>query len=286
MSTIHNPSNFNPADYEVLDYVDNRRPEYFGGDVDSWKLAIEDWQADMARLFGPDWVRKIHHCAHCGNGMVRYITAVLHHPTGETVVFGADCTERLGFANKHAFKLALLKSRADAQAKGLKAYQAKQAFIAARPALIAALEDLRQNTDIHAKNHFAHNVASKLERYGSISQSQETALIQSIQRDHERAQRMALEASEPKGDAPVGRQTVTGKVLSIKEQESIYGFTLKMLVKLENNSKVWLTVPRGHDINRDDIITFKASFEQSRDDKSFGFGKRPHFVSKRETINA
>jgi hypothetical protein len=84
-----------------------------------------------------------------------------------------------------------------------------------------------------------------------------------------------VEATEVKGNAPEGRQTVTGVVLSTKVVEGAFGVTKKMLVKLENNSRVWVTVPGGSGIERDQTVTFTATFEVSKDDKSFAFGKRP-----------
>lgn len=162
----------------------------------------------------------------------------------------------------------------------------KQAFLEAHPELLVAIEEAKLL--LHGKNSFVHDVLSKLQRYGSISQRQIDALLSSLKKDHEREAQRALELTEVKGEAPVGRQTVTGRVLSIKNHVSLYGTSFKMLVKLENNSKVWLTVPSTGEgiIGRDSIITFKATFEQSKDDKSFGFGKRPQLIEKKEGATA
>ena len=276
-ATVHNPTNFEPSDYAVVDYLDNKRPQYCGGDVDAYREDIKMWEADMRAVLGADWIKKIHRCVHCGNGNVRWITAVKHAPSGETVVFGSDCTERLGFANKVAFKLALLQSRADTQAKNFKLYQAKVAFLAANPAIADAL--VRINEPVHARNSFAKDVLGKLAVYGSLSARQIECVLSSMQRDIERAASQAVEAVEPKGDAPSGRADVSGVVLTIKTQESDYGSVTKMLLKLDNNSKVWLTVPAGADLNRGDRCTVRATFTVSNDDKSFAFGKRPIVLS-------
>ena len=66
----------------------------------------------------------------------------------------------------------------------------------------------------------------------------------------------------------------------MQERESQFGITWKMLVKLAGGSKVWCTVPAGSEATRGDVITFKATFEVSKDDPSFAFGSRPTFVSK------
>jgi hypothetical protein len=58
-----------------------------------------------------------------------------------------------------------------------------------------------------------------------------------------------------------------------------------MLVKLENNSRVWVTAPSKETIERNDTVTLVATWTPSHDDKSFGFGSRPVLV-KREAAAA
>lgn len=275
-ATIHNPTNFEPRDYEVEDYLDNKRPVYCGGTAEGYEKETEWWKAEMLAAFGPDWVKKIHRCVHCGNTNIRWITAVRHLPTNEVVTFGSDCTDRLGFANKVAFKLAQIQARAEARKVRFTIYNKRTEFLTANPAIADAL--LHIDEPVHAKNTFAKDVLAKLDKYGILSTAQINAVTASMARDTAYAARQAAEATEPKGDAPSGRVTVTGLVLSLKTQESDWGITTKMLVKLENNAKVWLTAPA--DVERGDTITVKATFEISKDDKSFAFGKRPTLVSR------
>lgn len=273
MATIHNPTNFNPADYTVLDYLDNRRPEYFGQTVEAWREEIAFWEADMARIFGATWQRKIHSCVHCGNGRVRYITAVEHIPTGDVVVFGADCTARLGFADRMSWKLAQIKAKAEAGHARMKLWGQREAFVKSRPDLAAAIEQAK--AEVHGMNTFVHDVIGKLNRFGSISDKQIAAVVASLQRDLDKANAPV----EVKGDAPTGRVTVTGVVVGLKDQESAYGWTTKMTIKLANNARVWMTKPAGADVERGATVTVTATFEVSATDKSFAFGKRP-IVSK------
>jgi hypothetical protein len=269
MATIHNPTNFNPADYNVEDYLDNRRPEYMGQDLETWKEEIAFWEADMARALGADWRKKSHRCVHCGNGSVRYITAVLHIPTNDVVVFGADCTARLGFADRKQFKLAQIKAKAEAGHARMKVWQAREAFVDARPALKAAIAQAA--TPAHAKNTFVKDVIGKLNTYGSLSDKQVAAVIASLARDVQKA----TEPAEVKGDAPTGRTTVTGLVVAVKTYESAYGCTDKMTVKLANNARVWVTVPASAAVDKWDTVTVTATWTASDTDKSFAFGKRP-----------
>ena len=120
---------------------------------------------------------------------------------------------------------------------------------------------------------FLESVVSKLESYSSLSEKQVAALIKAWGRANDRAR----EDAKPKGPAPTGRVEVTGEVIGVKNQVSQFGDQLKMIVKLENGSKVWVSVPAsllGEDI-RGKTIELTATFEVSKDDPHFAFGKRP-----------
>lgn len=280
--TVHNPTNFEPSDYAVEDYLDNRRPFCIGssrGAVEEYRHEVAAWEAGMERALGANWRAKMNRCIHCGNGTVRWITAVRHKPTNEVVVFGAVCTKRLGFEDRHAFKLAQLQARADARKVRFTIWTEREAFVNARPELRAAIAQI--DNPEHAKNFFAQDVLRRLDQYGSLSDKQVNAVIASLARDVEQAKQTADQVAEEKGPAPSGRVQVTGTVLSTKLQENDFGVTLKMLVKLENNSKVWVSVPSKEVVDRGDVITFVATFEVSRDDASFAFGKRPHLVNRK-----
>jgi hypothetical protein len=154
----------------------------------------------------------------------------------------------------------------------------QEGFLLVNPAFAAALECLNAHPEVHARNTFAHDVVSKFHRFGSLSATQVSALTKSLQRDHEREHERAAEASVPKGLAPVGRQTVTGEVLGVKEKASAYGVALKLLVRLPNFSKVWVTAPKDRTVVKGDVVTFTATFEPSKDDPSFAFGSRPEYI--------
>ena len=271
--TVHNPTNFDPAQYDVLDYLDGKRPAYFGQGIEAHEEEVKWWEADLARYFGADWKSKnIRKCVHCGHNPLRWLTVVKHVLTGDTVVFGADCTKRLEFIDQKTFKLAQLQAKDAANKVRIKVWNQREAFLKANPVFAAAIADYT------GTNSFVKDVVAKLGLYGSLSERQVAAVLSAIARDAQKAQAQAAEATEVKGDAPTGRVTVTGTVLATKLVESIYGATLKMLLKLENNSRVWLTVPSKATINRNDTVTITASFEVSKDDKSFSFGKRPSLV--------
>jgi hypothetical protein len=270
--TVHNPTNFDPANYEVLDYLDGKRPAYFGQGIEAFEAEVKFWEADLARYFGADWKSKnVRKCVHCGHNPLRWLTVVKHLLTGDVVVFGADCTKRLEFIDQKTFKLAQLQARDAANKVRIKVWNAREAFLQANPLFAAVLPYTGTNT-------FVKDVVAKLGQYGSLSERQVAAVLNAIARDAQKATQQAVEALEVKGEAPVGRVTVTGVVLSTKTVEGFYGTTRKMLVKLENNSRVWVTTPAGSGIERNDTVTFTATFEASKDDKSFAFGSRPTLV--------
>jgi len=112
---------------------------------------------------------------------------------------------------------------------------------------------------------------------------------------------MAAKASreaEAQAAPPVeaGKQLVTGEILSVKQVDTQYGTTTKILVKDDRGFKVYGTLPKSINDeffgawsliqhNQEDAsfwdsikgqrIQFSATLEQSRDDKSFGFFSRP-----------
>lgn len=148
----------------------------------------------------------------------------------------------------------------------------QEKFLAENPALAEALECLNEHPEVHAKNKFAHDVVAKFHRWGTLSDAQLNALVESLATDHGRV----AETAEPKGDAPVGRHTVTGEVLALKTKTTSFGTKLKMLVKLRNNSRVWVTAPKVP-VVKGEILTFTSTFEVSKTDKSFAFGNRTEY---------
>lgn len=267
--TVHNPTNFDPTHYEVENYLDNRRPVYVGEGSACYKETVAQWEGEMLYTFGVNWHSKVHSCIHCGNTNVRWITAVRHFPTNEVVVFGSDCTKRLGFADKVSFKLALLQSRAEARKVRFAIWNKRQAFLKDNPEFATAIETIDE--PVHAQNSFAKSVVGQLNQWGSLSVKQVNAVVASLARDIAKA----AAPVEVKGDAPTGRVPVTGQVVSIKTQDGFYGPVQKMLIVLENNSKVWVTVPSKASVEKGQTITVTATWTPSNDDKSFAFGSRP-----------
>jgi hypothetical protein len=90
---------------------------------------------------------------------------------------------------------------------------------------------------------------------------------------------MEQAAKDAETSSPVieGRITITGKVLTVKEQFSAYGSTIKMLVLDERGFKVWGTMPSAimGEQCKGKRVTFTAKVTVSDDDETFGFYNRP-----------
>lgn len=287
--TVHNPTNFEPAHYIVENVLDNRLPRWYmgWGCASTYHAIVDAWKAEMIATFGENYQSKIHKCVHCGNGNVRWITVTRYIPTGEIVVFGSDCTERLGFANRMEFKLAQLKKKAAAFDAAFRVWNKRAKFLAANPAFDAAITNY-YNNPVHTNNSFVRSVLGNLDKYGNVSERQMTTVMESLTKDRAMlttkiAQQIAIAAKpvEIKGDAPTGRVEVTGEVLSVKLYDSYMGGVVKkMLLKLANNARVFVTVPAiAGDIRRGDTVTVRATFKPKPEDKSFAYGSRPTLVN-------
>lgn len=119
---------------------------------------------------------------------------------------------------------------------------------------------------------FRAELATKLWRYGSLSEKQ----IDAVQRglDREAAERAEKAAAGPLEE---GTYEIVGEIVSTKWQRSDKFKTLKMLVKLDNGNKVWGTVPKSLTGNDDKgtRVAFTAEVTRSEDDENFGYFSRP-----------
>jgi len=285
--SIHNPANFDPADYRVVGYFDNQPPEmYWGETASSYADRCEGWRIEGRILFGMDFRSKVHCCVHCGNRSVRYVAAVRHEPTGDVVCFGGVCaTNRLPLAGRDQFRLNYIRSNAENQRRHAERMAKVGKYLEANPEFKVVYD--RREHEIHQRNGFLQNVCHKLLQYGDLSDKQRDAVIQAAKRDRDYAERKAQEAAQeaanPRGEAPVGRVTVTGHVLAVKWVENIYGGSEKMMLEIDDTrAKVWASTPSIYDddgtlvkLDRGDHVSVRLSLTRSDDDPTMAWGKRP-----------
>lgn len=132
---------------------------------------------------------------------------------------------------------------------------------------------------------FAAEILAKTHQFDLTDKQVESVLRAQKEFEEKKAARMSSKAEKEKATKPFptgAKQKVEGTVISHKWQEAsnpAWGSTHKMLVEIEGNNRVWLTVPSkigdlGVDI-KGMKVRLVADLEQSRDDEHFGFGSRP-----------
>ena len=281
MSTIHNPSQFNPTDYVVIDYFDNRPPQFnagwvdYSGAVEAFNAERDAWFAERDTLF-PE--RNCYRCEHCGQGNVRWVVAAKHIPTGKHICFGNECAFRLGFASQSDFRAAQVRQRSEARAENIRKLVAREKFIATTPGLAELLKRAASST-----NPFVRDVVAKLDRWGSLSPAQINAVSNALNRDEQRAIAKANEP-QPTTPAPEGRVEISGTVLGVKEVHSDFGTSFKLLVRLPDHNKVWVTSPSSSRAERGWTIRLRATFTRSDRDEHFAFGSRPHLLDEQPPV--
>ncbi|QPI14039.1 hypothetical protein MYO4S_00288 [Serratia phage 4S] len=77
-----------------------------------------------------------------------------------------------------------------------------------------------------------------------------------------------------KGEAPVGKQTIKGRIVFTKVEDGFYGPSAKMMVELPNKSTVYGTLPKCIPLDHRGDIEFTATFNYGND-TTHSFFKRP-----------
>lgn len=270
----HSPLNLVTEDYAYVGGFDNEDPT-FGTERSDLRTLLA--RSTTAR-YGDGG-----QCDHCG-ARIRYVAVLQHAPTGDHIAVGETCLGNrfaLATADFHRMRKAAELDRAEH-----KILAAWTAYMAEHPTDWAALDA--------SENGFVRNVLHKGRQYGNLSDRQFDAIVAAVARDADRAAEIAARPVEILANVPTGTVTLEGEILTTKWQDSDYGSTLKMLVKVETDAgafKVWGSVPRalqGHyetvdgrhgvlvgEAGRGDVVTFTATVERSHDDPAFGFFKRP-----------
>jgi hypothetical protein len=286
-----NKANFDPADVEVTGWMDTTPPAKpafgFGIDLpadiardmwqammDDWKQSFADWKDRNVELFGREFPGS--KCEHCG-ARIRWAGIVRYIPTGQHFIVGETCAdERMQLVNRREHDLRLAKMAAEHRAEQLRIATAKARFATEHPGEY----DILFNED-RPYNDFFRSLRDKLVRYGDLTEKQLACVTREVEKEATAAARKVERDAEnaEAGPAPEGRVQVTGTIVGLKFHHSDYtpmGGILKMTVKLENGSRVWVTVPsKVSDPTRGDKVEFTATFTRSDDDESFAFGKRP-----------
>lgn len=304
----HRPEVFDPSQYRVERYWDNRPDQtwaYKGAWIARYNSAAAEYAMEMQRraneahdrerrrLFSDEQDTRA--CVHCGHNPLRYVAVVRHIPSGKTLVFGDICAERAQLPNRSEFEARKVRGEAKRRREAEQLAQAQAAYADNNPQVTQVLAEVisrRDENPVEALDYygdFVIDVVRKFEQYGNLSERQGEALLRAVAGAARRAEKQAQWAEEnaQAADAPVGKQTVEGVVLSVKDYDSEYGTQWKMVVKLDDGSRVFCTIPKSildfrqnedgdwYADTKGKRVRFSASFEPSERDPKFSFGKRP-----------
>jgi hypothetical protein len=239
-------------------------------------------------------------CAHCGARFI-YGAWFRYKPTGQHVLVGHTCAHYLDSTGRVDYLLKRHRTELRNRMEREREEAELNAQLEAHPELADALRAVRidEADKLFYRGDFWPSAA---QRTRPFSERHLEALLASLERINgwirEREEKRAAEpqATEPLAE---GRRELVGTILSTKVQDSVYGSTLKMLVRLDDGNKVWGTVPEHlermtfsthyYDENgswqerpaelpdglKGARIAFTATVERSRDDEHFGFYRRP-----------
>lgn len=277
------PKNLVTEDYEYLFADDNMRPgRLIGVDMDWWR-SITNWAPEMRD-------RGTNQCHHCG-ARLRYFAILRHLPTGYAIVVGETCLDnRFSLATVEFQRLRKL-AQLDREQQRIKT-AAREYVASLKGDLAKAMDrdvDLAEAFPFMDQEGYAFSTISDIRRkvwdsYGAATDRQEAFVAKLIAQEKGRAEmaaRIAAErASETRIDAPVGRITFEGVVVSRKWRDSDYGGAYKLVAKVDDQERggIWLvyvTEPSKIETERGDVVRMTATLTRSDRDNSFAFGKRP-----------
>lgn len=178
-------------------------------------------------------------CTVCGTHFV-YGDVWRHDPTGEHIHVGHQCARKYQLlADRSQWELDMGRRKQAAAVMAQRAQNAEEraVFLAAHPGLESALKE---------DHRIIRDIADRFQSYRTLSDKQIALVF-----------KLAEEVRNPKPaerttPAPIvegKRQTFRGVIVSLKNQETIYGETTRMTVKVtKEDGSVWLawgTAPAG-----------------------------------------
>jgi len=139
--------------------------------------------------------------------------------------------------------------------------------------------DTRGNDYLHnLKVLFVRDEVTSLKHWGLIV-SAPRAYDRAMEKEETKKRKEEERKGKPSMPAPIGeRVKVSGKVLKIKCNSSMYGDVWKMTVEDPRGFRVWSTIPSNinhHTLNEGDTVEFEALLKRSDRDETFAFASRP-----------
>ncbi len=287
---IHCPSKINPEEYNALGVY--CAPSHGDPHAEMWVAQQRKRIQELMDQHGWKFTTHEHggSCRCCG-AHAATLVAFVHVPSKEILLVGETCAYKVDQGVAEMFRTA---RKVSADARLRKAGKAKAELILDEAGLSEAWDlytmDMESdeasayrldNGDTVRPLFIIRDIVNKLVKYGSLSEKQLDFLRKLVndaknekQRIHDMWEQRRLE-KENAEDCPTGRIVVTGKVITLREQDGQFGTVWKMLVVDDRGYKVWCSVPSGLDLNRFDRVQLTVTLTPSKDDPKFGFGSRP-----------
>ena len=161
----HTISNFDPVDYEVIDWFDNRPPmlnEY--NTAENYRSELDLRLEEIQQLFPEGQERT--RCQHCGHA-IRYVAVTLHIPSGKNVAFGQICAERCDLPDRAEHRLCYIKDEAGRRAAYAKAEVLRNEFAMVNPEFMTAYERFQQSG---LSSGFLDSVVEQFKKQGFVSE--------------------------------------------------------------------------------------------------------------------
>lgn len=218
-------------------------------------------------------------CDYCGTGIM--YAFVVRGACGTEFKVGCDCVEKTDAGHlAGAVKVAAKRMKAEAkEAREAEAGKRKAEAILNEAGLNAAWElwTADYSDAFKYEENTVRDIVGKLVKWGNVSEKSLNYVRVLLGKLAERPAIEAKKAAEVAAAAscPVGRVEIIGEVVSIKGQDTAFGFVTKMLVKHATGYKVWGTMPSNLTIDKGAVVMFTATVEPSKDDRTFGFFTRP-----------
>ena len=266
----HSLKNLNPEEYQEVGEFYQGSSQEMHDIYNTWfvQWGKSPWDEHEENPFDGNFTNK-GTCDHCGRAFA-YGLFFRHVPTGEVIAVGNRCAQKMYLTKDD---VDYMFNRRNELMKECRALKRVQTFLAENPGLEEALK---------YKHHILFDMERKLRRYGKLSEKQVAFALRLP--DEDRARKAKWAAMQPADDclAPQGDKIeVTGTIVKSAWQENGFGGRAVMLIRLDDNNRIWGTQPSkiaDYDCNsiKGVRVTFVANFQRSRDDDHFSFYKRPH----------
>lgn len=301
----HRPSAINPVEYEYVLSL------YYGSDIDLM-FAYSDNHIKFSEMEKSGFLTKDDNwkgwtCSCCGHKIV-YSGIYRHIPTNKAVQFGRDCAENINLGDINTFRrdidsrkdrkgYATLANRLnDMELLGAELVRvalsnqgmtdfAAIASSASLFGLASAIEYagndrsvIALKTRIIESYYTFRSIIEKGAKYG-LSDAQAKFIVKLVEVMGQNFRGKIEEIETAKANAQdliSGRYTTEATILSLKSQETQYGWTVKCLIELAGGAKAWGTLPSGAaSAEKGTKLSITASFCVSDNDPKFGFFSRP-----------